>query len=338
MYLYILIVPVCLLGCATGKMDFLSPADPPVVWPKPPDQARVRYLGTLKSSEDIHPSKSFAQTMEELLYGPEPPARLNTPYAVAVDHSGRKVAVADTNGRCVHLFDLEKREYARKIECGGRPLQSPVAVSWDGNSLWVADAQQGKIAFFAAGGEQRWLGDEKLQRPAGLCWSSKKERCYVVDVAAHTVYGFDRNGHCQLAFGGPGTAEGKFNYPTQIAVAPDGNVVVADSMNFRVQQFSPQGEFLSSFGKKGDAPGDFALPKGVGVDSRGRIWVVDSHFENVQVFNPDGRLLLTIGKEGTGPGEFWLPAGICIDKKKRIWVADSYNRRVQVLQLIENEE
>ncbi|MEE9457914.1 MAG: 6-bladed beta-propeller, partial [bacterium] len=39
-------------------------------------------------------------------------------------------------------------------------------------------------------------------------------------------------------WGSPGAAAGEFNAPTGIAVAPNGNVYVADAGNHRVQRFT----------------------------------------------------------------------------------------------------
>ena len=170
--LAMVVLPV--VGCGGGKMVFLTAPEPPVVWPKPPDRPRVRYIGELKSSEDIGQQKSFGEVWDELLFGPKPPSRLVSPQAVAVNATGEKVAVADVNGKCVHLFDLNARTYAALVRVGsmgGEPavrdgaprneavsrpadeprmsantLESPIAVCWAGERLWVADSRQQALA------------------------------------------------------------------------------------------------------------------------------------------------------------------------------------------------
>lgn len=345
-------------GCSQPKRDFLAPPEPAVVWPKSPDQPRVRYLGDLTGSEDIGVKKSFRDAWGEFLYGPRPPMTMATPQAVAVDDTGTKVAVADVSEKCVHLFDLQAKTYKRLIEVGAssgqgaaeRPkseqekpdrnspainsFECPVAVCWAGDTLWVADARLHALAIFRPDGSSRWTGGEKLKRPAGIAYCPANQLCYVCDAGAHRVLAFDANGTVVSEFGSHGTGPGQFNVPSHLACGGD-VLVIADSLNFRVQRLSLDGSPIVQFGQKGDAAGEMALPKGVAVGPDGAIWVVDAHFENVQAFTPQGELLMSFGQEGHGPGEFWLPAGICIDGQNRMWIADTYNRRVQVFALIQ---
>lgn len=338
------VLPVCgvawlmvsAIGCTGVKLNPLRPSGPPIVWPASPDQARVRYLGALTGSEDARVAKPLSQTWDELWYGPAAPSTFVYPYGVAVDGSSDRVAVADTNGRCVHVLDLAGRTYERIEACGTEPavLQSPIAVAWVAGRLWIADPKRQAVAIVESSTSSRWVTCEGMNRPSGLAYCPANDLCYVADAGAHVIYAFDRSGALQFQFGSHGTAPGQFNRPTHLAVGPGGVLVVADSLNFRVQRLGLDGRVLSVFGQKGDATGDLALPKGVAVDAAGNVWVVDAHFENVQAFTPDGQLLMTIGKEGQGIGEFSLPAGICIDGRDRMWIADVYNRRVQVFELL----
>ncbi|HON66239.1 MAG TPA: hypothetical protein PLS23_07055 [Phycisphaerae bacterium] len=351
-------------GCSPKAMTFLQPPEPPIVWPLPPDAPRVRYVGELTGEADLGRAKSFGQVWDEILYGPTPPARIVTPHAVAVDAAGEKVAVADVNGKCVHVFDLAARKYERLVQVGpsagaqGAPaspsaaseppasapadelrfdrtmLESPVAVCWAGDRLWVADSRQGAVAVFELGGTARWITCDRLKRPAGLAYCPANQLCYVSDAANHRLLAFDTRGSLVVEFGTRGGGPGQFNAPTHIACGPDGMLAVSDSLNFRVQTLRLDGSPIGAFGRKGDAAGDLALPKGVAFDAAGRIWVVDAQFENVQAFTPEGQLLMSFGKEGHKPGEFWLPAGLCIDAKSRMWVADRENGRVQVFLLL----
>lgn len=324
-------------GCAAPARPLLVPPEPGIVWPPAPDQARVRYLGEIRSSADFHPEKTFGQTWDELIHGPRPPSPLIAPHAVAVHADGERVAVADTGAMCVHLFNLRTQAYERR-EQGGSParrFESPVAVLWVGEVLWVADSRLHAIAVLGTGGREQWIGTDDLKRPAGLAYCAANELCYVSDAGAHAVLAFDREGKVALQYGGHGAGPAQFNCPTHLACAPDGTLFVVDSLNFRVQHFSIDGTHLGTFGSKGDAAGDLALPKGIALGPDGNAWVVDAHFENLQAFTPEGQLLMALGREGHGPGEFWLPAGVCIDARRRMWVADTHNARVQVFELLQ---
>ncbi len=323
-------------GCAARPVDPLAGKGPLRQWPTPPDPPRVRYLGSLTGSEDFGRRPEGTAFLRELFYGPEAPSLIVTPMAVAVDGSGRRVAVADSNGTCVHLFDLLNKRYRRLDGSADERVrfELPAAVAWVGDELWVADAKQGAVGIIGADGAGGWIGGEVLERPAGLAYDPVSGRCYVVDAAKHQVAAFTRDGEAAFTFGERGAAVGAFNFPSHVTAGPDGELAVADSLNFRIQRFQADGTPVGWFGRKGDAAGDLALPKGVAYDAAGNLWVADAHFENIQAFTPEGRLLMVLGREGQAAGEFWLPAGLAIDGQDRLFVADSYNRRVQVFQLM----
>jgi sugar lactone lactonase YvrE len=290
----------------------------------------VKYVGEIKSSADLQPEKSMGQVWDELIHGPAAPSMLVTPHAVAVHADGVRVAVADTSSACVHIFNLENQQYQRKDAVGPHRFQSPTGVAWAGDDLWVADARVHGLAGISNG---RWIGLDQLKRPSGLAFCPTNRLLYVADAAAHAILVFERDGRLALQFGGPGSAAGQFNCPTQLACTQDA-VYVIDSLNSRVQWMGLDGSPMGAFGRPGDAAGDLALPKGIAIASDGHLWIVDARFENVQAFTPEGKLLMALGQEGHGPGEFWLPAGACIDGRNRLWIADAYNRRVQVFQLL----
>lgn len=328
---------LCGIGCSEARKDPLAPPDPPIVWPKPPDAARVRYLGALTGSEDVSRNRTLAEAFDELLYGPGAPSRFVSPYAIAVDETGDRAAVADTQARCVHLFDLKASTYERLEACGTplKPFACPVGVAWVKGTLWVVDADEAAIAVMSGQDRSRWIRCGQFKRPSGITFAVRNELCYVTDSGANIVFAFDETGALQFALGSEGSGAGQFNRPTHIASSGEGSLVVSDSLNFRVQRLGLDGNPLGSFGRKGDAAGDLALPKGVSVDAKGNLWVADAQFENVQAFTPDGQLLMALGKEGGGIGEFSLPAGVFVDVRQRLWVADTYNRRVQVFQLLQ---
>jgi sugar lactone lactonase YvrE len=132
------------------------------------------------------------------------------------------------------------------------------------------------------------------------------------------------------AFGSFGTGNGQFNEPTGIGVNPiNGNVVVSDEKNNRVQVFNEKQEFVRTFGTEGTGNGQFKEPRGVAVDSKGNIWVTDTGNNRVEEFNEKGEYLSQFGTTGTGNGQFTSPKGLGVDTKGNIWVADSGNNRVE---------
>lgn len=314
----------------------LRPAGQRLVWPGPPAEARVELLGTIERDFTRGVDGARRITWQRVLWGEESSnPGLVTPQAVAVHADGTRLAIADPNAACVHVLKLETNRYQRIAKDGDvrAVLEAPVAVAWLEDALWIADAKQTTILKVREGSTPQVFGMDVFQRPAGLAVDSIRKIVYVSDAGRHEIIAMDSQGNLIHRFGTRGSGDGQLNFPAQLAVAPDGSVVVADALNFRIQRFDPEGQFQHQFGRKGNAGGDFALPKGVAVDSRGQTWVVDAQFENVQAFDSRGRLLMAFGGEGPAPGQFWLPAGVAIDTRDRLWIADTYNRRIQVFQL-----
>jgi DNA-binding beta-propeller fold protein YncE len=85
---------------------------------------------------------------------------------------------------------------------------------------------------------------------------------------------------------------GPFNRPTNLAVAPTGDLYISDGYgNCRVHQFSPRGELRRSWGVPGTGPGQFYLPHGIGAAADGRVFVCDRESDRIQIFSPDGEYL-----------------------------------------------
>ena len=299
-----------------------------VVWPKPPQQARIRLLAMFGEPEEIGVGQSLFGRLWDWIAG-SGPRHMVRPYAIAVN--GGKMAIADPGAGIVHLYDLSRRSYKRLEWGDAEYLASPVGVAFVEDSLYVADSAHGEIFVFDSDGELvRKING--VERPTGLAWDPQSRRLYVVDTLNHSIVVMDELGNRLFDFGQRGANDGEFNYPSHITLAGD-RIFVNDTMNFRLQIFDLEGKFISSFGRHGDGTGDFAQPKGIAVDSEGHVYVADSLFNRLQIFDQQGRLLLVFGGDGAGPGEFWLPGGIYI-ADDRIYVADSFNRRIQVFQFL----
>ena len=122
-----------------------------------------------------------------------------------------------------------------------------------------------------------------------------------------------QSGEHVATLGRRGEGQGEFFFPTFVSLAPGGGVLVADTMNARVQQLDDEGAFVRQFGERGDQFGQFDKPKGIATDSFGNVYVVDSFFSVVQIFNREGNLLLFFGGRGDSPGFLSNPAGIAIN-------------------------
>src|SRR6266480_1494606 len=76
--------------------------------------------------------------------------------------------------------------------------------------------------------------------------------------------------------GGRGTGKGEFDGPTGIAVDGNGNILVADTNNARIEKFAPSGTFLGAMGIKGIDYGQLGAPNGIADDRAGNIYVADA--------------------------------------------------------------
>ena len=133
--------------------------------------------------------------------------------------------------------------------------------------------------------------------------------------------------------------EGSFNEPWGVTVAPDGNVLVADTWNHRIQIFSPEGTFITSWGEFGlpDIENSYYGPRDVVVDPTGRIYVTDTGNKRVSVHNSDGSFLFQVGSGGYLEGELDEPVGFDINSEGNLLIADTWNLRIQSFNEIETD-
>ena len=335
----ILVAAMALAACRAQPWTGFPPADAGApAWSAAPERARIAYVGAIHDYGDLFPSRGFWQAFSALVAG-SPDSRIGRPSALAL-HPDGGLLVADTARRRVHFFDWARQRYvvigpARPR--GGLPSPVGVAALPDGRIL-VSDSRLGSVEAFGSNG--RWLGTfvetDTVERPAGLAVSVPRQEIYLVDVKGHAIAVFDFEGRLLRRMGRRGAEPGELNYPTHVALTPEGRLAVTDSMNFRVQVLDPDGVCMRLIGRMGKAPGQFSKPKGVAVDGAGRIVVVEGLYDALEFFDSEGHFLLHVGGSGSGPGEFWLPSGLACDAAEGLlFVADSYNARVQVFRLLE---
>jgi DNA-binding beta-propeller fold protein YncE len=318
-------------GCATpfAESVLVEPPTTPLVWPEPPEVARIRYVRAISGPRDLGIIKSFlARLLDTLSGGSE--ERFVHPTGIA-ERDG-VIYVADPGAHALWILDSVRKRSVKVSEIADASLASPVAVAVrpDG-AVFVADTLLKRVFLLDRGGELiRVAAQEGLERPAGLAYDPVTQRLFVADSARDRICVFGPMGDLIQAWGHGGTRHGEFNHPTHIALAASGTLWVVDALNFRAQAFDREGTFLLSFGRQGDGSGDFAAPKGIAADPEGHVYVVDALFDTVQIFDPDGLLLLAFGERGIKPGQLWLPGGIFINARREVLVADTYNGRIQV--------
>lgn len=132
-------------------------------------------------------------------------------------------------------------------------------------------------------------------------------------------------------WGEEGSEAGRFRGPHSIAWAPQGELVVVDSVSSRVARFSPEGGFLGEVGAgPGTDAGQFKAPRDARIDASRRIFVSDGDNHRVQVFDSLGQLLFGFGRKGTAPGEMLRVHALDFDREGRVFAVDVDNNRVSV--------
>jgi sugar lactone lactonase YvrE len=139
----------------------------------------------------------------------------------------------------------------------------------------------------------------------------------------HQVFKFSPEGRVLMTLGRAGVSGSgpdTFDQPTDVVVAPSGDIFVTDShrngKNNRVVRFTKDGTFVKEWGKKGAGRGEFSEPHTIAMDSRGRLLVGDRENNRIQIFDQDGRYI-------SEWRQFGRPSGIAIASDDTIYVADS---------------
>ncbi len=313
------------LALAAGCAHAGAPPGPPPTWPRPPAAPRVAFAGPVPGDDRPDGRSAFRRVLDAIAgvdRSREAPL-LVRPFGLAV--AAGALYVADPDGPSVIRFELASGE-ATPIRCE-TPWGAPMAIAaapW--GDLLVADAGAAAIVAVSPGGSCSSLGRGALVRPTGVAVAGGE--IFVADPPAQQVVVLDRAGGELRRWGGRGAGDDGFNFPVALAAAPDGTIVVVDSLNFQVKRFRADGAFLVGFGGPGDYGDRFARPKAVAVDGEGRLFVSDTQRGTVLAFAPDGTFLYGVGEIGDLPGQLSLPAGVAIGEG-RLFVADGQHRRIE---------
>jgi sugar lactone lactonase YvrE len=228
------------------------------------------------------------------------------------------------------------------VEVPGVWAELPEGRSWgavsaiypttDGKGIWVAERCGANscigsdvdpiLLFDLDGNVVRTFGSGMIAWPHGM-FVDPEDNLWVTDAVGfndtppgqgHTVLKFSPEGELLMTLGEPGVEgddEYHFSRPTDVLVAPNGDIFVADghhhpSGNHRIVKYTSEGTYITEWGSLGSNPGQFREPHGLTMDSQGRLFVADRYNNRWTQFS--------------------RPSGIFIDGDDVLYAADSESR------------
>ena len=176
-------------------------------------------------------------------------------------------------------------------------------------------------------GELKLSSDKVFLQPRGIAANSKG-LIAVADRQSHSIVILDKEGkHLRNVGRGRGNNAGQLDGPVDVMFLNDDEILVADELNHRIQQFNVQsGKCLKSFGKIGTGDGEFRFPSSVCMDNKGHVVVTEFNNNRIQVLTKDG---VPVFKFGDRAPTLDHPLG-CVCHKDMFIVTECRNHCLKV--------
>jgi sugar lactone lactonase YvrE len=217
------------------------------------------------------------------------------PQSVGVDERGRVYLIANIAG--YGEDDSRMRVYSSKGKLlhtwdVPAPIVTSIDVDAAGNVL-LTDYLDGEVetwtpkgrhlATFTLTDEDDWSATHVVRAADDTLW--------LTDVTHDVIHHLSATGDYLGRIGARGSAPGQLDSPHGIDVLPNGNLVVAEDGNARVQVLTPAGDPVVMWGQPGSGPGQFLNgARQVEVRRDGRVYVADST-GRIQAFTAKGALV-----------------------------------------------
>ncbi len=238
-----------------------------------------------------------------------------TGYGICADRKGSIFVVGDTVSKIGSLgYPIAA------LGCSGHSI----AVD-DSGFVYVVVGDQDSTRIRRYGTEgtlvNNWAQQPVSAHPfqAGIIVDSAKY-IYLTSMDRHKIFKYSLTGEVLGEIGGPGSALGFLNKPNGLALTQNGDLLVVDRLNSRLQFFTKDGTFLKAFGSfGGSGDGHFTKPYGLVVDAtNGSVYVGDYRDRKIQKFSESGQFISQWSTASlTGNNE---PEGISIDPQGKISV------------------
>nr|XP_058969009.1 E3 ubiquitin-protein ligase TRIM71-like [Pocillopora verrucosa] len=257
--------------------------------PERPDWIAVNSKGTIAVSDNEEHcilifDKNGNFVREFGCYG-EGPGQLANPAGITFLNDNEVLVGDDDNGQ-IQQFNVQTGNFVKsfgKRGTGDGEFRAPqgIFISDEGHVI-VADCLNNRIQVFDEDGKfMSKFGDNgpgELCEPSGCIYH--KNKFIVSDSGNHCLKVFGKAGKFLYKIGEEGEADGQFSYPWGLCVEKYGDhqsLLVCDSDNGRIQQFTMEGRFI---GKTVFRLGD---PNAIATTPDGRILVCDCKDKSIYV-------------------------------------------------------
>lgn len=158
------------------------------------------------------------------------------------------------------------------------------------------------------------------------------DNIWLVDTAEHTVVKLSPAGEVLMTLGTKGelgsgdeaAAAQRFNIPSDVAIAPNGDIFITQGENGgpdpRVIRFDKVGRFLKTW-SLAFSEGVRSNPHAIDIDREGLIYVADREVMRIRVFTADGSPVRIIQMQNP-------VCGLFIDQHQQMWIATGADGQV----------
>ena len=290
----LLFVAMLVLGCDDGKSPqaiWCETGNGPgqVVYPRA--IAYDRRTDTFFICDRLARIQHLDRNGEFLNEWQMPQWKLGKPVGLSVGRDGN-LWVPDTHYHRVVVYTPTGEKIREWGSFGTKPGEFvyPTDIAFDAQGkIYVSEyGDNDRISVFD--GDAKFLyqigkfgtGDGEFSRPESIVIEG--DLIYVTDACNHRICVFKTDGTFVRNMGRPGSGLGEFRFPYGLDMDEDGDLIIAEFGNNRVQKINKQtGKGLATWGVAGRQPGQLAYPWGVCVDGRGRAVVVDAGNNRLQV-------------------------------------------------------
>lgn len=301
-------------------------------------------------------------------------ALLESPYALALDslgnlgfvqgnHTVRRLTPA---GDVITLAGLASVSGSADGTATRARFRSPSGIVSDGQGgWWIDDFGNNAVRRLTAAGQVTTLAGlavtnasdgigaaARFNGPAGVALEASGS-LIVGDWNNQTIRRIYPSGEVVTLAGMPGArgvedghgAEARFTSPADVAVSPDGTIVVAEWENHLLRRITPDGTVSTLAGdpaisgsEDGTGPeAHFVFPSGLCVDGAGTVYLADAGAHLIRRVTSKGVVTTVAGSEGVSgsangnalDASFSYPSDVAIDEGGNLYVADSGNHVIR---------